>query len=125
MWRDLKKYTQKKDHINIFDNHRPISILPVLSKIYEKVVFKQLYEYLTTHSLLFESQHGFRENFSTETATIELTDYLLTQIDNKHLPIGRFLDLSKAFDTINYDILSAKLRHLCIMGKLLIGSRIT
>ena len=73
----------KKDETNVFNNYRPISLLPVLSKIYEKVVFTQLYQYLTTHNLLFDSQHGFRENYSTETATIELTDYLKTQIEGQ------------------------------------------
>ena len=64
---------------------------------------------MITYNLLFDSQHGFRENYSNETATIELTDHLLTQIDNKHLPIGIFLDLSKAFDCLSHDLLIAKL----------------
>ena len=95
-------------------NYRPISLLPVFSKIFEKVVLKQLQEYLTTNKLLFESQHGFRENFSTESAVIELIDYLKLQIDNQHIPMCLFLDLSKAFDTINFEIMLQKLRHLGI-----------
>ena len=78
------------------NNYRPISLLPVFSKIFEKVVQKQLYDYLMTNNLLSESQHGFRENHSTETAVIELTDYLKSQLDNKHNPLCLFLDLSKA-----------------------------
>ena len=96
------------------NNYRPISLLPVFSKIFEKVVQNQLYEYLISNNLLFESQHGFRENYSTETATIELVDYLKIQIDNKHHPLCLFLDLSKAFDTINFDIMLKKLKNMGI-----------
>ena len=104
----------KKSDDDIMNNYRPISLLPVFSKIFEKVVQKQLYDYLMTNNLLSESQHGFRENHSTETAVIELTDYLKSQLDNKHNPLCLFLDLSKAFDTINFDILLLKLQHLGI-----------
>ena len=89
-------------------------MLPVLSKIYEKIVFKQLYNYLTTKNLLFESQHGFRENYSTETAILELVDNIKFQIDNQHCPLSIFLDLSKAFDTIDFQIMLMKLNKLGI-----------
>ena len=69
------------------------------------MVYKQLYNYLTLNNLIFDSQHGFRECFSTETAIIEMTDHLKAQIDNKHCPLGIFIDLSKAFDTIDFNIL--------------------
>ena len=94
------------------NNYRPISLLPVFSKIFEKIVQKQVYSYLNNNNLLFDSQHGFRENYSTESAVIELTDHLKSQIDKHHLPMCLFLDLSKAFDTINFDIMLMKLRHL-------------
>ena len=104
----------KKNEDDQMNNYRPISLLPVFSKIFEKVVQTQLYNYLSSNNLLFESQHGFRENHSTETATIELVDFLKIQIDNKHIPLCLFLDLSKAFDTINFDIMLLKLRNLGI-----------
>ena len=104
----------KKNDDEIMNNYRPISLLPVFSKIFEKVVQTQLYEYLKNNNLLFNSQHGFRENHSTESTVIELVDYLKIQIDNKHIPMCLFLDLSKAFDTINFDILLIKLQHLGI-----------
>ena len=104
----------KKNEDNIMNNYRPISLLPIFSKIFEKVVQNQLYSYLNSNNLLFDSQHGFRENYSTESAVIELTDYLKCHIDNKHIPLCLFLDLSKAFDTINFDIMLLKLRHLGI-----------
>ena len=104
----------KKSDDDIMNNYRPISLLPVFSKIFEKVVQIQIYEYLNSNNLLFDSQHGFRENHSTETAVVELVDYLKIQIDNMHVPLCLFLDLSKAFDTINFDIMLLKLRKLGI-----------
>ena len=104
----------KKNEDDDMNNYRPVSLLPIFSKIFEKVVQNQLYNYLNNNNLLFDSQHGFRKNFSTETAVIELVDYLKLQIDNKHIPLCLFLDLSKAFDTINFDIMLLKLRHLGI-----------
>ena len=80
------------------------------------MVYNQIYKYLDDNNLISPSQHGFRKNHSTETAVIELTDYLKSHIDKKHVPIGLFLDLSKAFDTINFDILIYKLRNLGING---------
>ena len=102
----------KKNEDNDMNNYRPISLLPIISKIFEKIVQKQLYKYLNDNNLLFDSQHGFRTNYSTETAVIELTDYLNTQIDKHHIPLCIFLDLSKAFDTINFDILLLKLKNM-------------
>ena len=102
----------KKNADNVFDNYRPISLLPAFSKIYEKIVYKQLYSYLISNNLIFDSQHGFREKFSTETAILELTDFIKRQIDTHHYPLGIFLDLSKAFDTINHDILILKLKSM-------------
>ena len=106
---------KKKDDTK-FENYRPIALLPIFSKILEKVVFRQMYKYVTDNDILSKSQHGFRNNHSTETAIIELTDYLKMHIDNKHVPIALFLDLSKAFDTIDFEILLIKLRHIGVNG---------
>ena len=102
----------KKNDDDDMNNYRPISLLPVFSKIFEKVVQNQLYDYLNNNQLLFESQHSFRKNYSTESTVIELVDYLKMHIDNKHLPLCLFLDLSKAFDTIDFDIMLLKLTTL-------------
>ena len=96
---------------HILNNYRPISLLPILSKIFEKVVFKQVYSYFQNNNLLYISLHGFRKEHSTETATLELTDTIIQKLDNNETPFALFLDLSKAFDTLDHSILLAKLRY--------------
>ena len=77
----------KKDHITLFDNYQPISILPAISKIFEKVIYKQLHEYFQTQTLYYSSQYGFREYHSTELAALELIDRLLLEIDDVKLTL--------------------------------------
>ena len=77
------------------NNYRPISILPVVSKIIEKVIFKQLYEYLTHNNLLTVSQHGFRPMHSTLTALLEATNNWYLNIDDGLINSVLFLDLKK------------------------------
>jgi hypothetical protein len=106
----------KKDDLTIFDNYRPISLLPVISKIFERIVFNQMYAYLTSNNLLYDSQHGFRMEHSTETASLEFIDKIYMSLDNGFTPLALFLDLSKAFDTLDHDILLSKLDYYGISG---------
>ena len=110
-----------------FSNYRPISVLPCFSKILEKIIYKRVLKYLDKHNMLFQGQYGFRKNHSTNLATIELTTKLLQAIDNNEYTIGVFLDLAKAFDTVNHEILLKKLEHYGIRGIALIlsGFKIT
>ena len=101
----------KKDDQYILDNYRPISLLPSLSKVFEKTVFLQLYEYLDKNKLLYKSQYGFRSLHSTEMASLEIIDIILKDLDKGKIPIGIFLDLSKAFDTLDHKILLNKLKY--------------
>ena len=105
-WRISKVLPLYKEDIkSVPNNYRPISIPPVVSKIIEKVIFKQLYEYLTHNNLLAVSQHGFRPMHSTLTALIEATNNWYLNIDDDLINSVLFLDLKEAFDTVDHSIL--------------------
>ena len=106
----------KKGDINSLSNYRPISLLPTLSKVFERVIYNQLYNYFVFNNLLSEQQYGFRAKHSTELAAVKLVDYINKQIDEKYTPVNICIDLSKAFDTINYDILLYKLNYYGVTG---------
>ena len=95
-------------------NYRPISLLPILSKILEKVIANQLMSYLETNKLLSNHQHGFRSNLSTESALMQVTDKLYDNIEKKKVSLLLLLDLSKAFDSVSHDILINKCKKLNI-----------
>ena len=89
-------------------NYRPISLLPVISKILEKIVANQLMDFLESNKLLANSQHGFRSHLSTETALMKVTEKLYSNIDEKKISLLLLLDLSKAFDSVSHEILLHK-----------------
>ena len=97
----------KKGCKRLQPNYRPISVLPTISKIIERVISDQLTQYFNDHKLFSEQQYGYRKNSSTEFAALELIDRLVRQLDQRDIPINFYLDLSKAFDCINHKILAA------------------
>ena len=92
-------------------NYRPISLLPAISKIFERIIYDQLYAYFDNNNILSEEQYGFRTKHSTELAAVKLVDYIKNEIDGKYTPVNIYIDLSKAFDTLNFDILLHKLHY--------------
>ena len=106
----INPYLKKPDlDVEVLSNYRPVSQLPLLYKILEKIVNKHIISYLNTYDLLDRRQNAFRKNNSTETTLLSLFDDLYKSLDN-NLPIQLILlDLSAAFDTIDFDILIERL----------------
>ena len=103
----------------MFNNYRPISLLPVLSKVVEKVISSQINDFLKTNNLFYDSQYGFRPGHSTEYPAIEITDRIISTMDKNKIPSNIYLDLSKAFDTLDtldHAILLDKWFHYRIQG---------
>ena len=99
-----------------FTNYRPVSLLPQFSKILEKLFNNRLDSFIEKHNLLSNSQYGFRSNHSTSLALTELIETITDSIDKKQYAAGVFIDLKKAFDTINHNRLIYKLEQYGIRG---------
>ena len=99
----------KADERTHLDNYRPISILPVLSKVFELVVQQQVYDYLEQNKLLSQRQFGFRKGLSTQHAVTVFSDDLRQGMDKGMMTGAVFVDLRKAFDTVDHARLLSKL----------------
>ena len=101
------------------NNFRPISLLSIFDKIIEKIVHKRLYFFLEDNNILYRNQFGFRKNNSTVYALIEITEMIRKTIDSRKYGCGIFIDLRKAFDTVNHEILLMKMENYGIRGNML------
>ena len=99
------------DHFLIIDQYHCFHLSPKSLKMYQ-----QTYSYLQTNNLLYSSQYGFRSGHSTELAGLEIVDQIIQGLDKNEIPINIYLDLSKAFDTLDHSILLQKLKLYGITG---------
>ena len=97
-------------------NYRPVSVLPLFSKILERLMYNRLISFINKHDHLCKFQFGFREDHSTNLALIYLVDKISNSLDTGEYVLGLFLDFTKAFDTVNHAILLQKLEHLGVRG---------
>ena len=106
----------KSDDPSALNNYRPISVLSSLSKIFERVIYNRTVNFLNKHKIICDRQFGFRQGYSTYMAALSISDFISKGFDNNEFTLGIFLDLSKAFDTVDHTILLSKLFHYGIRG---------
>ena len=99
------------------DNYRPISILPTVSKLLERAVHHQLYQYLHEHNILSPFQCGFRKCHSTKFAALSLADTIRRNMDQGMLTGAVFIEFQKVFDTVNHNLLLQKLSYMGVLDK--------
>ena len=106
----------KKSDAHDLNNYRPISILPIVSKVFEKLFLIRLQQFLAQFEIINSSQHGFRQNHSTTTAAYQFIEKIYESFDKGENALGLFIDLSKAFDLVDHIILISKLYRMGIRG---------
>ena len=102
----------KVDNCTELKDFRPLSILPALSKLIEKIIAEQFKPYLYQNSIIPQFESGFRPMHTTQTALLQIVDEITLVMDNKQVTIIIFHDQSKAFDVVNFDVLIVKLKYM-------------
>jgi len=111
----IKPLYKKGNQLDV-SNYRPVALLPVMSKIYEKAMYIQLVNFLESNNLLDKEQHGFRSNHSVISAAATYIESIINSVDRGDKVIGIFMDLSKAFDSVSHHKLLSKLEGLGVVG---------
>ena len=106
----------KKDSKLDHSNYRPISLLSNIEQILEKLMHKRLYTFVNNNNIIYNLQFGFRQQYSTYHALINITEDIRKALDDGNIGCGAFVDLQNAFDTVVQQILFAKLNHYGIHG---------
>ena len=106
----------KKGSRLLVSNYRPISLLSNLNKIFEKIIYKRIYSFIERNDCLYSLQFGFRSKHSTTHALINITEKIRSALDQNKVSCGIFVDLQKAFDTVNHKILLHKLNYYGFRG---------
>ena len=106
----------KSGEVSLFSNYRPVSVLPAISKVFEKLLYHRLLSFVNTHNILYAFQFGFRALHSPGIALILFVDKISRALEEGDFVLGLFLDFSKAFDTVNHDILFKKLEYYGVHG---------
>ena len=101
----------KSGNKHLVQNYRPISLLPCLSKVLEKLIKSRLLKFLTKHTILYDLQYGFREKHSVLHALLDVTSFSYDAIQNKQTTALLLMDFTKAFDTVSHEILKHKLYY--------------
>ena len=102
----------KNDHPRTSDDYRPISVLPVLSKIYERLVCRQFIKFIERNHVYKDTMSGFRSNHSTDTLLLKIRDDIIKSMNHGEITLAVLADYSKAFDTMNFAKLIPKLHKI-------------
>ena len=106
----------KKNDKTYCGNYRPISLLSNISKLFQRIMYVRIENFLKSSDILYKYQFGFRKQYSTNHALLSIVEQIRTSLDNKMYSCGVFIDLEKAFDTVNHQILLSKLDNYGIRG---------
>ena len=111
----------KKGNFNLLTNYRPISIFSQISKIFEKLIYNRINDYLEKYHVISDKQFGFKQNSSTSHAISNIYKKLIQNSDKGMYTCCIFLDLTKAFDTVNHDVLLQKMKNFMDFGDWLLN----
>ena len=98
------------------ENYRPISLLSIYDRLFEKLLYRRLTKFINKNDILYDLHNGFRNKHSIQHAILDIVNTIHSNMDNRKTSCGIFVDLKKAFDTVNHEILLTKLEHYGIRG---------